>query len=86
MGFELTGKTPEEQLKELTEKLEQGVSEIFTSGRAMRNICLPCPNFTHTALATSCSFSCKTRLHPVWPGFTHGRRILSARSRLVSMG
>ena len=33
MGFELTGETPEEQLKELTEKLEQGVSEIFTSGR-----------------------------------------------------
>ena len=33
MGFELTGATPDERLKELTEKLEQGVSEIFTSGR-----------------------------------------------------
>ena len=33
MGFELTGTTPDERLKELTEKLEQGVSEIFTSGR-----------------------------------------------------
>ena len=33
MGFELTGSTPDERLKELTEKLEQGVSEIFTSGR-----------------------------------------------------
>lgn len=33
MGFELTGETPDERLKELTEKLEQGVSEIFTSGR-----------------------------------------------------
>lgn len=33
MGFELTGATPDEHLKELTEKLEQGVSEIFTSGR-----------------------------------------------------
>ncbi len=33
MGFELTGATPEEKVKELTEKLEQGVSEIFTSGR-----------------------------------------------------
>ena len=29
MGFELTGATPDERLKELTEKLEQGVSEIF---------------------------------------------------------
>ena len=25
MGFELTGATPDERLKELTEKLEQGV-------------------------------------------------------------
>ena len=33
MGFELTGATPDERLKELTEILEQGVSEIFTSGR-----------------------------------------------------
>ena len=33
MGFELTGATPEEKVKELTEKLEQGVSEIFASGR-----------------------------------------------------
>ena len=33
MGFELTGATPDERLKELTEKLEQGVSKIFTSGR-----------------------------------------------------
>ena len=33
MGFELTGATPEERIKELTEKLEQGVSEIFSSGR-----------------------------------------------------
>lgn len=53
MGFELTGATPDERLKELTEKLEQGVSEIFTSG-ATRNICLPCQNFTHTVSATLC--------------------------------
>lgn len=33
MGFPLTGTTPEEKLKELTDKLEQGVREIFTSGR-----------------------------------------------------
>ena len=33
MGFELNGTTPDEKIKELTEKLEQGVSEIFTSGR-----------------------------------------------------
>ena len=33
MGLELAGATPDERLKELTEKLEQGVSEIFTSGR-----------------------------------------------------
>lgn len=33
MGFELTGATPDERLKELTDKLEQGVREIFTSGR-----------------------------------------------------
>ena len=33
MDFTLTGTTPEEKLKELTDKLEQGVREIFTSGR-----------------------------------------------------
>ena len=33
MGFELTGATQEDRLKEMTEKLEQGVREIFTSGR-----------------------------------------------------
>ena len=33
MGFVLTGATQDERLNELTEKLEQGVSEIFTSGR-----------------------------------------------------
>lgn len=77
MGFELTGATPDERLKELTEKLEQGVSEILPVG-ATRNICLPCQNSTHTVSATSCSFSCKTRLHPVWPGFTHGRKSLGA--------
>lgn len=33
MGFELNGTTPDEKIKELTKKLEQGVSKIFTSGR-----------------------------------------------------
>ena len=33
MDFELNGTTPDEKIKELTKKLEQGVSEIFTSGR-----------------------------------------------------
>lgn len=33
MSFALSGATPEEKVKELAEKLEQGVSEIFTSGR-----------------------------------------------------
>ena len=33
MDFSLTGTTPEEKLKELTDKLEQGVREIFTSRR-----------------------------------------------------
>ncbi len=33
MSFALSGATPEEKVKELAERLEQGVSEIFTSGR-----------------------------------------------------
>lgn len=33
MGFERSGTTPDEKIKELTEKLERGVSRIFTSGR-----------------------------------------------------
>ena len=36
MGFELTGATPDERLKELTEKLEQGVSEIKEHTRCHR--------------------------------------------------
>lgn len=64
MGFELTGATPDERLKELTEKLEQGVSEIFTSGRYAEYLSAM-SKFHSYSLATSCSFSCKTRLHPV---------------------
>ena len=85
MGFELTGATPDERLKELTEKLEQGVSEIFTSGRYAEYLSAMSKFHTYS-FGNVMRFSCKTRLHPVWPGFTHGRRILSARSRLVSMG
>lgn len=33
MGLSLTGAAPDEKLKELTDKLEQGVREVFTSGR-----------------------------------------------------
>lgn len=33
MGLALNGITPEEKVRELTDKLEQGVREIFTSGR-----------------------------------------------------
>lgn len=33
MGFSLTGVTSDEKLRELTDKLEQGVREVFASGR-----------------------------------------------------
>lgn len=33
MSFALTGATSDEKIKELTDKLEQGVREVFTSGR-----------------------------------------------------
>lgn len=85
MDFTLTGTTPEEKLKELTDKLEQGVREISPVG-ATQNIWLSCPSFIHTAMEMSCSSSCRTRPQPMWPGFRHGRRTLNARSKLASMG
>ena len=76
MGFELTGATPDERLKELTEKLEQGVSEIFTSGRYAEY--LSAMSKFHTYSFGNVMLILKTRLHPVWPGFTHGRKSLGA--------
>lgn len=77
MGFELTGATPDERLKELTEKLEQGVSEIFTSGRYAEYLSAMSKFHTYS-FGNVMLILMQTRLHPVWPGFTHGRKSLGA--------
>ena len=77
MGFELTGATPDERLKELTEILEQGVSEIFTSGRYAEYLSAMSKFHTYSfgnvmlILMQNPAASCV-------PGFTHGRKSLGA--------
>ncbi len=72
----LTSEKPAEKLKEITDRLEQGITELSTAS-VTRNICASCQNSIITASKTPSLSPCRSRTLPLWRAFPLGRITLS---------
>ena len=68
----LTSEKPAEKLKEITDRLEQGIAELFDSER-YREYLKVMSKFLITASETPSLSPCRSRTLPLWRAFPLGR-------------
>lgn len=73
----LTSEKPAEKLKEITDRLEQGITELFDSERYKEYLRVM-SNSIITASTIRCLSPCRSRTLPLWRAFPLGRIISGA--------